>query len=192
MNEKILQIAERIQGLRELLGISEQEMCDTLQLTPEAYAEYEAGRRDFSFSLLYEIARRLGVDITELITGDMPRLSRFSLIRAGEGLPIERRKGFAYQHMAYLFKNRNSEPFRVVARYDKSLIGKPIALSSHAGHEFDYILSGTLLVQIEDHQMELHPGDAIYYDAHNRHGMIAAGGEDCTFLAVISGGEQDK
>lgn len=76
MNEKILQIAERIQGLRELLGISEQEMCDTLQLTPEAYAEYEAGRRDFSFSLLYEIARRLGVDITELITGDMPRLSR--------------------------------------------------------------------------------------------------------------------
>lgn len=192
MNEKILQIAERIQGLRELLGISEQEMCDTLQLTPEAYAEYEAGRRDFSFSLLYEIARRLGVDITELITGDMPRLSRFSLIRAGEGLPIERRKGFAYQHMAYLFKNRNSEPFRVVARYDESLIGKPIALSSHAGHEFDYILSGTLLVQIEDHQMELHPGDAIYYDAHNQHGMIAAGGEDCTFLAVISGGEQDK
>ena len=74
MNEKIMQIAERIKGLRELLGISEQEMCHTLQLTPEAYADYEAGRRDFSFSLLYEIALKFGVDITELITGDMPRL----------------------------------------------------------------------------------------------------------------------
>lgn len=192
MNEKILQIAERIKGLRELLGISEQEMCETLQLTPIAYADYEAGRRDFSFSLLYEIARKFGVDITELITGDMPRLSRFSLIRAGEGLPIERRKGFAYQHMAYLFKNRNSEPFRVVAKYDDTLINKPIALSSHGGHEFDYVLSGTLLVQIEDHQMTLHPGDAIYYDAQNLHGMIATNGEDCIFLAVISGGESTK
>lgn len=192
MNEKILQIAERIKGLRELLGISEQEMCETLQLTPIAYADYEAGRRDFSFSLLYEIARRFGVDITELITGDMPRLSRFSLIRAGEGLPIERRKGFAYQHMAYLFKNRNSEPFRVVAKYDDTLINKPISLSSHAGHEFNYVLSGTLLVQIEDHQMTLHPGDAIYYDAQNPHGMIATSGEDCIFLAVISGGEPTK
>ena len=34
MNEKIMQIAERIKGLRELLGISEQEMGQTLQLTP--------------------------------------------------------------------------------------------------------------------------------------------------------------
>ena len=192
MNEKIMQIAERIKGLRELLGISEQEMCHTLQLTPEAYADYEAGRRDFSFSLLYEIALKFGVDITELITGDMPRLSRFSLIRAGEGLPIERRKGFAYQHMAYLFKNRNSEPFRVVAKFDETLLNKPIAMSSHAGHEFYYILSGTLLVQIEDHRMELKPGDAVYYDAQNPHGMLAVGGEDCIFLAVISGGEHAK
>ena len=192
MNEKIMQIAERIRGLRELLEIPVEDMCRTLQLSGEDYAEYEAGRRDFSFSLLYEIAHKLGVDITELITGEMPRLSRFSLIRAGEGLPIERRKGFAYQHMAYLFKNRNSEPFRVVAKYDEALVNKPIHLSNHSGHEFDYVLSGTLKVQIEDHIMDLHPGDAVYYDAHNNHGMIAVGGEDCVFLAVISGGDGDR
>jgi transcriptional regulator with XRE-family HTH domain len=192
MNRKIMEIAERIKGLREMLGISAEEMSRTLKISYDEYIEYESGSRDFSFSLLFEIARKLGVDITELITGDMPKLSRFSLIRAGEGMPIERRRGFSYQHMAYLFKNRISEPFRVVAHYDEALVSAPIALSSHAGQEFDYILSGRLKIQIEDHVMVLNPGDAVYYDANNRHGMIAVDGEDCVFLAVISNAGEEK
>ncbi len=192
MNEKILEIAQRITGMRELLGISVKDMCAALSISEEDYREYESGSKDFSFSFLYEIALKFGIDITELITGEVPRLSRFSLIRHGQGLPIERRKGFAYQHMAYLMKNRNIEPFRVVAKYDKTLEEKPITISSHAGHEFDYELSGRLKVQIEDHIMELEPGDAVYYDAHNRHGMIALGGEDCVFLAVISSTGEEK
>jgi mannose-6-phosphate isomerase-like protein (cupin superfamily) len=192
MNEKIVEIAQRITGMRELLGISIEDMCFALSVSEQEYRDYESGKRDFSFSFLYQVALKFGIDITELITGDMPRLSRFSLIRAGQGLPIERRKGFAYQHMAYLMKNRNIEPFRVIAKYDKSLEEKPISISSHAGHEFDYVLSGRLKVQIEDHIMELGPGDAVYYDAKNRHGMIAVGGEDCVFLAVISSTGEEK
>ncbi len=188
MNQKIREIGRRIHAMRELEDISAEDMAQTVGMSLEEYNLYEAGEKDFSFSLLYEIALKLGVDITELLTGEMPHLSRFSLIRAGEGLPIERRKGFAYQHMAYLMKNRASEPFRVVAKYDPALEKEPIHLSSHAGHEFDYILEGTLRVQIENHIMDMHPGDGIYYDAHNRHGMIAIGG-DCVFLAVISAGD---
>lgn len=193
VNRKIYEIAERIKGLRETLDISAEEMSQTLKITKAEYLEYETGTKDFSFSLLFEIALKFGIDITELITGDMPKLERFSLIRNGKGLPIERRKGFAYQHMAYLFKNRISEPFRVVARYEKALENMPITLSSHAGQEFDYILSGKLKLQIENHIMELNPGDAVYYDAQKRHGMIALDGEDCVFLAVISNcGEEKK
>jgi transcriptional regulator with XRE-family HTH domain len=192
VNRKIIEMAERIKGLRETLGFSAEDMSEALKISKDEYLEYETGTKDFSFSLLFEIALKFGIDITELITGDMPKLSRFSLIRSGKGLPIERRKGFAYQHMAYLFKNRISEPFRVVARYDEALEKMPIALSSHAGQEFDYILSGKLRLQIENHIMELNPGDAVYYDAQNRHGMIAIGGEDCVFLAVISNSGDEK
>lgn len=192
MNSKIKEIAERITGVRELLGITPEDMSRDLGISVNEYLEYESGSRDFAFSLLYEIAIRFGIDITELITGEIPKLSRFSLIRSGEGLPIERRKGFTYHHIAYLFRNRMSEPFRVVARYDAELENQPIHISSHSGQEFDYILSGQLKVQIEDHTMILNPGDAIYYDAHNNHGMIAIGGKDCEFLAVISSSEYEK
>ncbi len=186
MNEKIYEIAERIKGMRELLEITADEMSVLLKISPEEYAEYETGARDFSFSLLYEIARRFGIDITELISGELPRLSRLSFVRSGEGLPIERRKGFAYQHMAYLYKNRRAEPFRVVAKYDAELENKPIVLGTHAGQEFNYVVSGRILLQVENHIVEMGPGDAVYYDGESGHGMVATGGEDCVFLAVIS------
>jgi oxalate decarboxylase/phosphoglucose isomerase-like protein (cupin superfamily) len=33
--------------------------------------------------------------------------------------------------------------------------------------------------------MFLEPGDAIYYNSSHGHGMVATGGEDCIFLAVV-------
>ena len=31
----------------------------------------------------------------------------------------------------------------------------------------------------------LNPGDSVYYDSGHGHGMIATGGEDCQFLAIV-------
>ncbi len=185
MNQQIAGIAQRIKGLRELMDISVEEMAKVTDTTEEIYLEHEAGLHDFSFTFLYNAARKLKVDITELLTGDIPKLSQFSLIRAGEGLRIKRRIGFLYQHMAYLFKDKKAEPFKVVAKYDPAAEKEPIKLSRHEGQEFDYILSGMLKVKIEDHEMILNPGDAIYYDSGRGHGMVAVGGKDCEFLAVV-------
>ena len=38
---------------------------------------------------------------------------------------------------------------------------------------------------MEDHIEILHEGDAIYYNSGHGHGMVATGGEDCLFLAVV-------
>lgn len=37
----------------------------------------------------------------------------------------------------------------------------------------------------EDHIEELEAGDLLMYDSSRGHGMIATGGEPCTFLAVV-------
>ena len=36
-----------------------------------------------------------------------------------------------------------------------------------------------------DEEKYLKEGDAIYYNSGRAHGMIATGGEDCKFLAVV-------
>ena len=161
-------------------------------ITEAEYQEYEAGNKDFSFTFLYNCAQKFGVDIIELLTGETPRLSFYSIVRKGEGLNIERRKGFTYQHMAYRFQDKTAEPFLVTAPYFAEEQDQPIHLSRHPGQEFDYIIKGQLKVQMEGHTEYLHEGDAIYYDSGHGHGMIATGGEECVFLAIVMKDEEEK
>lgn len=185
MNDRIIEIAQRIRGLREDIGVSVAEMAQLVEVTEEEYLSYEDGNRDFSFTFLYKVADRLGVDISEILTGSSPTLSVYTHVKKGKGLSIERRKGLKYQSLAYLFKNRNAEPFLVEAVYDEAADKSEILQRSHDGQEFDYILSGSLKVKIDNHEFIMEAGDSVYYDASHKHGMVATNGETCVFLAVV-------
>lgn len=185
MEMHIAEIAERIKGLRNLMDITEEEMANVTGLTVEKYREYESGTVDFSFTFLLKSSERFGVDITELLTGDNPKLSFYTVVRRGNGPEIERRKGFEYRHLAHLMKNRIAEPFLVTAPYVAEDQNKPIEYSTHEGQEFDIVLKGILKVELEGHVEVLNEGDSIYYNSGHKHGMIAIGGSDCQFLAVV-------
>jgi len=190
MDSQIKVIAQRIAAMRDILDISVEAMAENCDVTVEEYKEYEEGKRDFSFTFLYKCAKTLNVDITELMTGEPPRLSGYSLTRKGEGLPIKRRNGFEYENMAYMFNDKLAEPFVVTAKYDADADAAPIALAVHEHQEFDLILSGSLKFAYEGHIEILNEGDSVYYDSRRGHGMVATGGKDCKFLAVVIGKAQ--
>ena len=177
MEPNIEEVAGRIRALREDLDITMQEMADATGRSVAEYAAQESGQQDLSFTFLYKCAQRLGVDVIELLTGEDPHLS--------EGLSIKRRAGFEYLHKAPHFKNKLAEPFLVTAPYLEEEQDAPIHLSYHKGQELDYIISGRMRFAYEDHIEELEAGDLLMYDSSRGHGMIATGGEPCTFLAVV-------
>ena len=144
MEAKLVEIAMRIRELREILEITPEQAAQATNTSIEEYLSCENGQKDFSFTFLYQCAKLFGVDMVELVTGENPRLSFYSIVRKDEGLPIKRRAGFNYQHLAYLFKNKTCEPFLVTAPYSESEQDQPIHLSYHKGQEFDYILEGDL------------------------------------------------
>ncbi|MFA6731098.1 MAG: AMP-binding protein [Eubacteriales bacterium] len=178
-------IAQRLKWARNISGISTEEMAKAADITPDAYAVLEEGESDFSFTFLFKCAKKLGMDISELVGGTNPTLSFYNLSRKGQGMPIRRKSAFDYRHIAPYLKNRAAEPFVVTAKYDPFLESTPITLSSHDGQELDYIISGKLKVQLDDHIEYLEEGDSVYYDSSHRHGMVAVGGSDCVFLAVV-------
>lgn len=185
MEPNIKDIANRIRALREDLGISMQEMAEATGRSTQEYALQEAGEEDLSFTFLYKCAGRLGVDVIELLTGESPHLSGYSLVHPAEGLSIKRRAGFEYLHKAPHFRHKLAEPFLVTAPYLAEEQDAPIHLSYHAGQELDYIISGHLLFAYEDHIEKVGPGDVLMYDSGRGHGMIATDGEPCTFLAIV-------
>jgi transcriptional regulator with XRE-family HTH domain len=181
--KEIQEIAERLKGIREMEEISTAEMAECAGISENEYIDYESGKKDFTFTLLYNCAKKLGIDITELLLGKSPNLSEYSIVRAGYGMKLKRREGFEYLHVAQYMKNRIAEPFVVTAPYIEEEQDKEIP--SHKGQELDFILEGSLKCNINGNIEILHAGDCLYYDSGNPHGMIATGGGKCVFLAIV-------
>ncbi len=183
MDERLMLIAERLKALREIMDVSVADMAGAVGMDDSAYLEYESGRNDFSFSFLYSAAGRLGVDIVDLMTGETPKLSVCSFVKKGTGLKLERRKEYKYEHLAPIFKGKKMEPF--VVTVEPSGVDARSHMNSHEGHEFDYVLEGSMTLYIDKQSLKMEAGDAVYYDAKHPHAMQAEGGP-CRFLAIIA------
>lgn len=192
MDPNIKEVAGRIRALREDMDFTMQEMAEATGRSVAEYAAQESGDQDLSFTFLSKCAAKLGVDVIDLLTGETPHLTGYSLTRAADGLSIKRRAGFEYLHKAPHFKGKLAEPFLVTSPYLEEEQDKPIHLSYHKGQEIDYILSGRMRFAYEDHVEELEAGDLLMYDSGRGHGMIAIGGEPCKFLAIVMKPHEEK
>ncbi len=88
MNEQIKDIGLRLRYLREDMEITAEEMAKKLDVDPETYAAYESGDMDFSFSVIYNAAEILGVDVLDLISGSAPTLSMCCMVKKGKGYSV--------------------------------------------------------------------------------------------------------
>ena len=188
-NNKTQQIPERIRELREVLEISVAEMAKCTGVSEEQYILCESGEVDLSISFIHKCALRFGVDVSEIIEGRSPKLETLSVIRAGGGTKVDRRSEFDYINLAPLFKNKIAEPFLVRAKYSEEEQTAPMKLSTHAGQEIDIIVSGQMKLVVGDNTEILNAGDTVLYNSSEPHGMIAVGGKDCEFYAIVIKGD---
>ena len=186
---QLQEIAFRIRGMREIMGFSPAEMAEKTEVTTENYVLYESGMEDMPFTFIHKCALTFGIELTELLEGTNARLSSYTVTRKGQGRDTAREDGIMIQNLAPKFKNKIAEPYWVRYEYSEEQQGKPIPLIKHSGQEFDLVLQGSLLVQVGDNQELLHEGDSIYYNSSTPHGMIAVGGSDCVFCAIVLPGD---
>ena len=182
---KIKEMAARIRELRELEGLSVEEMAQKTDVSVNEYIKCEAGESDLNFAFIYRCALALSVNVTDIIEGYSPKLKSYTVTRFGAGQKISQAHGMTYYNLAYAFKDRIAEPLYVRCKYDADAEQKDIELTTHAGQECDLIIEGNLMVQIGEHREVLGPGDSIYYDSDTPHGMIAVNGQDCVFYAIV-------
>jgi acetyl-CoA synthetase len=182
---QLKEMAARIRELRRISGLGAAEMALATGVSEQEYIACESGTHDLSFAFIYRCAMAFGVNVTDIIEGTSPTLRGYAVTRAGEGARIEQAHGMVYYNLAAPFQDRISEPLYVECAYTAEAEKKPIELTSHVGQECDLVISGTLKVQIGSHTEILHEGDCVYYDSSIPHGMIAVGGKDCRFYAIV-------
>lgn len=183
MENQIQLIASRLKGLRDVLEITEEQVAADCHLDADVYRTYESGHVDIPVSVLFNIARTYGIEMTALLTGEEPHMHGYSLTRKMQGPQVDRSVAYKYHALAANFINRKADPFMVTVEPKDPL--SPIPLNAHKGQEFNYILKGRLKLIITGKEMILEEGDSIYFDSSLPHGMIALDEKECQFLAII-------
>jgi len=184
-NTAVQDVALRIRELRELSGFTSEYIAEKLGISVDAYINYESGIEDLPFSFIHNSALLFGVELTDLLEGMSAHLTSYSVTRKGQGRVTSKEQSIEVCDLAPRFRNKKAEPYWVTYEYSNEQQNKPIPLVSHSGQEFNIIFSGQLKVQIGDHTETLSEGDSIYFKSSTPHGMIAVGGQDCVFCAIV-------
>ena len=179
------EVANRIMALRVDSGYTQEQMADMTGFSLEDYTMYEEGGADLPFSFIHKCASVFDVEIMELLEGRTPLLTGYTLTRAGGGQLTSVEPGVLIKNIAPLFKDRIADPYFVVYNYNEEQQHTPIEQVTHPGQEFDYVLEGSMKIRIKDNEEVLHAGDSIFYNSSNPHGIIAVGGQDVRFLALV-------
>ncbi|MGI6354193.1 MAG: helix-turn-helix transcriptional regulator [Lentisphaerae bacterium] len=174
------QIAARIREMRQLLEMTTAEVADKLGIDRQLYEQYESDQASIPISTLYELAEIFSTDFTILLTGDAPRMGDYTLVRAGQGVKVDRHPGYKFSALAFNYIGRTMEPMLVDLEDD----GSDVELITHSGQEFNLVLSGSIKVILGKREFVLNQGDACYFNPRVPHGQRAVGGP-ARFLTVI-------
>ncbi len=180
MNEQLAQIAARMRELREILDITPEALAQTVGISPQQYNAYENGTDDIPIGVLYAAAHAMGVDPTELLTGEAPRMADYTIVRGGRGVSIQRYAGYAFSDLAYNFIGREMRPMLVTLSQSDAP-----ELVTHDGQEFNYVLEGKLEVTVGGKSFTLEAGDCVYFNPKLPHGQRAQTAV-AKFLTVIN------
>jgi len=188
-SRNLREMAARIREMREIIGYTVEQMSEHTGVSVADYEAVENAQLEPSFNFLHQCAIAFGVDINSLLEGHSAHLSGYEVTRAGQGPVTAAESHMTIRNQAAMFKDRLGTPYWVTYKYDERLLDQPIHTTTHAGHEFDIVLKGSMKIRVGDHVETLQEGDSIYYKSSTPHGMIAATPAGVTFLAMVMAGE---
>jgi transcriptional regulator with XRE-family HTH domain len=183
LHQADIRVADRIRHLRQDKRMTLDQLGEASDLSEAYLSRVENHKAAITIAGLERLAHALGVSIGVFFEQDEAS-SPLSVCRAGQGRTGRLRKprGFPYELLAGDKKGKLMEP--IIA--DIGAAAGPVALKSHAGEEFNYVLEGQCDLVYGKETLSLRRGDAVYYDATVPHAARAIKGKPCRILAVVA------
>lgn len=181
-------VGEKIRQIRELQGLSPEELSERSGSPTEVINAIEDGQLVPSLTPLMKLARGLGVRLGTFLD-DMGSRSPV-IVRQGKSDDVVQFAGDTGVTTSTLDltplgagkTDRHMEPFIVNVHPPQS---RTHDLSSHEGEEFIYVLTGEIEIFYGKEVHKISAGDSIYYDSIVPHHLHAANGTDARILAVV-------
>ena len=177
-------IGRKVRELRQALGVTISDLARSTDLSVGMVSKIENGQTSPSLSTLKALAGALNVPISMLFQEfDVRRDASF--VRAGLGVKIDRRgtrSGHIYELLGHSLRSAVTiEPFLITL--DAAAV--PHTTFQHPGHEFIYMLPGSVGYRHGDQIIDLTTGDALFFDALAPHGPERMEKLPATYLSII-------
>ncbi len=174
-----IDIGGRIKLLRLYYGLTQQELADRCELSKGFISQLESNNTSPSLETLSDIFDALGTSFEEFFaqTG-----SSAPIVYRSEDM-CEKEDETGKRTWLVSTAQRNSmEPIMYeIAPGAETQVDMP-----HAGEEFGYVLSGSLVLRVGTQTQKLRRGDAFYFEADKQHNLKNRGKTTATVLWVSS------
>ena len=192
-------LGARLRAIRLGRGVGVRELARRLDLSPSAISQIENGKVNPSVRTLYAFASEFGVTMDEMLfdqapPSQAPAPGPESLAAAGPGISVQRagqrpaitlNSGVEWERL--MFWDDEDVEF-IEATYGPGGASAPDGkFVRHDGHEFGYILSGTLRVVVGFDDFVLGPGDSVSFPSTTPHRLSNAGDETVRAVWVVRG-----
>lgn len=192
--------AQRLRAERQRRNIGVRELARRIGISPSLISQIETGKAKPSVSTLYAIVNELGISVDALFRDDddgdgrvRPRAashdgaaaSNEPLVREDDRRSINLESGVRWQRLT-----RDADPevdFLYVVYEVGGASSQFETLMRHPGHEYGYVMSGTLEVSLEFKRYELGPGDSISFASTVPHLLRNVGGEPVHAIWTVVG-----
>ncbi|MEE8189899.1 MAG: helix-turn-helix domain-containing protein [Kiloniellales bacterium] len=168
-NQLEVAIGRQVRQFRQQLDMTVAEVAKLAGLSSGMLSKIENGMTSPSLATLRALSRALNVPVTSFFR-KFEEQRDATFVKAGEGLPIERRgtrAGHLYQLLGHSIGHRDSvEPY-LITLTEKSEV---FPLFQHSGTEFIYLLEGRVLYRHGSETYEMGAGDSLYFDSDVPHG----------------------
>ncbi|NMD06687.1 MAG: helix-turn-helix domain-containing protein [Phyllobacteriaceae bacterium] len=178
-------IGREVKRYREKMGLTIAELAKAADLSAGMLSKIENGATSPSLATLQALSKALQVTVTALFKG-YEEFRDASFVKAGQGLTIERRgtrAGHQYQLLGHSPHGPVMvEPYMITLTKETDVF----PTFQHAGAEFLYMIEGNVVYRHGDKTFDMHPGDALFFDAEAPHGPEELKKLPARYISVIS------
>jgi transcriptional regulator with XRE-family HTH domain len=168
-NQLEVAIGHQVRRFRQDLDMTVAEVAKLAGLSSGMLSKIENGMTSPSLATLRALSRALNVPVTSFFR-KFEEQRDATYVKAGEGLPIERRgtrAGHLYHLLGHSVGHRTSvEPY-LITLTEKSEV---FPLFQHSGTEFIYVLEGRVIYRHGSQTYDMGPGDSLFFDSDVPHG----------------------
>ena len=177
-------IGAAVRALRQQGGLTALELSRRAGISPAMLSKIENGSTSPSLTTLQSLAKALDVPVTDLFRG-FEETRDATFVKAGEGLPIERRgtrAGHQYQLLGHTIgRSISVEPYLITL----TSASDTFPVFQHEGQEFIYMIEGRVGYRYANRVHMLEPGDSLFFDAEAPHGPQELAELPARYISVI-------